>query len=263
MIYRVISYIILILIVIYINKIIINRLNKSRVIHIKVIGNLIIFLVMVSVIYFISLEIPGLDKLVSSILASSSLLVVAVSFASQEAVSNIISGLFISLYKPFEIGDRITIVSQNITGYVEDINLRHTTIRTFTNSRILIPNSIINKENIENSQIKDTKASMWVDIGISYDSDIDLAKEIMSEIISTHKLCIDIRSDDDIKENKPKVNVLVRELGDYYICLRAIVWTNNIDDSFQACSDIREELVKRYKIAGIEIPYNKIDIYHK
>lgn len=257
---RLILWLILIIVVCYTSKIVLKKLNKSNEIHIKVIGNILIGVIILSLMYYISLEIPGLDKIVSNVLAISSLLVVAVSFASQEAVSNIISGLFISLYKPFEIGDRITIVSQNITGYVEDINLRHTTIRTFTNSRILVPNSIINKENIENSQIKDTKSSMWIDIYIGYNSDIQLAKEIMAEVISTHKLFIDTRKDDDIKNNKPIVNVLVRELGEYYINLRANVWTENIDDNFQACSDIREELVRRYKDAGIEIPYRRLDI---
>ena len=62
----------------------------------------------------------------------------------REATANLVSGVFISLFKPFGIGDRIKLSDKQIDGVVEDISLRHTIIRTFENTRIVVPNSVLN-----------------------------------------------------------------------------------------------------------------------
>jgi len=70
-------------------------------------------------------------------LAGAGILAVAVGFASQAALSNIISGVFVVIFKPFRVGDRLKI--NELTGVVEDITLRHTVIRDLENKRIIIP----------------------------------------------------------------------------------------------------------------------------
>lgn len=241
-------------------KLVFKHINKNNAIHLKFTKSILNGIVIVYTLYQAGIKIPSLQGFITTVLASTSLLVVVAGFAAQEALSNVINGLFISVFKPFEIGDRIHIVSNNIAGYIEDISLRHTIIRTFTNSRIIVPNSVMNKEMIENSHFKDSRASMWIDISIGYNSNIKKAKKIMASIIGNHPLYLDIRTPEEVADNKEKVAVLVRELGASGIVLRATVWTANIDDSFRACSDIREELKEAFTSNGIEIPYNKLDI---
>lgn len=234
-----------------------SRSNQNLVY--KFLENIIITVIYLAGILFAIGQIPELNKVTQTILAGSGILALAISLSAQESLNNIISGLFIILFKPFEVGDRITLVNNSITGTVEDITLRHTVIKTFINSRIVIPNSTINKEVIENSNLIDTKASSFVDIFIAYEADIHRAMEIMADIIGSHPLYVDTRSDDE-KETTPLVKVYVRELADSGVGLRASMWTKTVSENFSACSDVRLELLEKFKVEGIEIPYNKIDI---
>ena len=203
--------------------------------------------------------IPQLSHLSTTLLAGSGIVALAVSLSAQESLGNIVSGLFISLFHPFNVGDRIKLISTDVVGYVESITLRHTIIKTLTNNRITVPNSIMNKEIIENSNLIETIASYYIDVSISYESDIDRARDIMADVIGSHPLYMDVRK--DMREEK--VPVLVRAFESSGIALRARVWTKTVDENFSACSDIRIELLKRFKEEGIEIPYTKIVIVDK
>ncbi|MCH5345310.1 MAG: mechanosensitive ion channel, partial [Acetatifactor sp.] len=89
--------------------------------------------------------IPQLSRLSTTLLAGSGIVALAVSLSAQESLSNIVSGLFISLFRPFNVGDRIKLISSGVVGHVESITLRHTIIKTLTNTRITVPNSVMNK----------------------------------------------------------------------------------------------------------------------
>lgn len=199
---------------------------------------------------------PQLTHLSTTLLAGSGLVALAVSLSAQESLGNIASGLFISLFRPFNVGDRVKLVSSGVVGYVESITLRHTVIRTLTNTRIIVPNSVMNKEIVENSNLVEEIASYYVDVSISYESDIDRARAIMADIVGGHPLYVDVRKD----QTKEKVHVFVRAFETSGIALRARVWTKTVDDNFRACSDIRTELLKRFREEGIEIPYTKIKL---
>ena len=200
--------------------------------------------------------IPQLSRLSTTLLAGSGIIALVVSLSAQESLSNIVSGLFISLFRPFNVGDRIKLVSSGVVGHVESITLRHTVIKTLTNTRITVPNSVMNKEIIENSNLVETIASYYVDVSISYESDVDRARAIMADIVGSHPLYVDVRKD----KREEKVPVLLRAFESSGIALRARVWTKTVDDNFKACSDIRVELLRRFKKEGIEIPYTKIKI---
>lgn len=243
-----------------INKTAFKYINKNQAMHLKFAKSIVSAIIMVYTIYQAGTNIPGLQGFMTTVVASTSLLVVVAGFAAQEALSNIINGLVISIFKPFEIGDRVSIVSKGITGYIEDISLRHTILKTFTNSRIIIPNSVLNKEMIENSHFKDNRASMWIDISASFDSDITLAKQLIVKVIESHPLYLDTRTEEEIANGVEKVTVSVREIGTSGVALRANVWTLNVDDNFVACSDIREELIKQFREHNIHIPCNKLDL---
>ncbi|MFN8886453.1 MAG: mechanosensitive ion channel family protein, partial [Cyclobacteriaceae bacterium] len=113
-----------------------------------------ILLFIATVIIFRS--IPSLRTVGTTLLTGAGVLAAIVGFASQAAFSNIVSGFFLVIFKPFSVGDRIKI-GQLYTGDVEDINLRHTTIKDFENRRVIIPNAVISNETIINSTIIDEK----------------------------------------------------------------------------------------------------------
>ena len=201
-------------------------------------------------------RVPQLSRLTTTLLAGSGIVALAVSLSAQESLGNIVSGLFISLFRPFNVGDRIKLVSSGVVGYVESITLRHTVIKTMTNTRITVPNSVLNKEIIENSNLVETMASYYVDVSISYESDVERARRIMADIVGSHPLYVDVRK----SRSEEKVPVLMRAFESSGIALRARVWTKTVDDNFKACSDIRIELLRQFRNAGIEIPYTKIKL---
>lgn len=236
--------------------------KNSHFLFRKFVFNIIQALIYLVGVLFAIGQIPQLSKVVQTILAGSGILALALSLSAQESLNNVISGLFITLFKPFDVGDRVTLVSSGITGTIEDITLRHTIIKTFTNTRIVIPNSTINKEIVENSNIVDAHASAFLDVTVAYESDVDKAIKIMADVIGSHPLYWDVRSEQE-KETVPKVKVYVRELGDRGIALRANMWTQTVNENFEACSDARLQIKKAFDKAGIEIPYTKYTILHQ
>ena len=146
----------------------------------------------VGIIWAVS-AVPELSRLSTTLLAGSGIVALVVSLSAQESFGNIVSGLFISLFRPFNVGDRIRLVSSGVVGHVESISLRHTVIKTLTNTRITVPNSIMNKEIIENSDMIENIASYYVDVSVSYESDIERARAIMAEIVGSHPLYVDVR----------------------------------------------------------------------
>ena len=220
----------------------------------------------VGLIYVVGISIaiyamPNLRALASSLLAGAGILAVAVGFASQHALSNIISGLFIVIFKPFRVNDRIKL--RELTGFIEDITLRHTVIRDFENKRIVIPNSIISNEIIVNSDIADQKICKWINVGISYDSDLGRAKQIIKEEIINHPLHIDPRTPEQIELGEELAPVRVLRFGDSSIDLRGWAWTKDAGDAFLLECDLLERIKLRFDKEGIEIPYPHRTIVYK
>lgn len=199
-------------------------------------------------------NIPTLKHVAQSMLASAGILAVVVGFAAQQALGNIVSGIFIVMFKPYRINDRLTI-QNTLRGIVEDINLRHTIIRDFENQRIIIPNSIISNEILVNSNYTDDKLCKFVNVGISYGSDIDKAKAIMSDEVKNHPLNIDVRSEQDIESGVPRVIVRVTMLGESSVNIRVWAWASDPQSAFVMECELLESIKKRFDREGIVIPF--------
>jgi len=204
--------------------------------------------------------IPSLKTLAGSLLAGAGILAVAVGFAAQHALGNVVSGIFIVIFKPFRINDRLALQAHQ--GVVEDITLRHTVIRNFENRRIIIPNSVISNEIIVNADFSDESIVRWIDISISYMSDIDAAKKIIAEEVIAHPLHVDIRKPEDISKGVPEVPVRVVSLMDSSVNLRAWAWAKDSPDAFVLGCDLLESIKKRIDLAyNVEIPYPHRTVY--
>lgn len=222
---------------------------------------LIIVLIYVVGFSFAIYTMPQLRLIATSLLAGAGVLAVAVGFASQHALSNIISGIFIVIFKPFRINDRLKIGDK--FGVVEDITLRHTVIKDFENRRIIIPNSIISNEVVVNSDFIEDTICKWIDLGISYDSDIKLAKSIMKDEILNHPLHIDPRTDKQKNDGEDIVPVRVIQLADFSVNLRAWAWAKDSGDAFIMACDLNESIKLRFDKEGIEIPFPYRTIIYK
>lgn len=199
-------------------------------------------------------EYPPLRSVAGSLLTGAGILAVAIGFASQQAFSNIISGIFLIVFKPFRVNDRLR-VKEMYAGTVEDITLRHTVIRDTENRRIIIPNSVIATEIIVNSDYADGKICKYIEFNVRFDTDIDKAKSIIFEEIEQHPKYLDPRKEEEKASRKPLVEVKILRFTDFAMVLRGSIWasTNRIASDMHL--DLNESIKKRFDKEGIEMPY--------
>lgn len=199
--------------------------------------------------------IPGMEQVTKSLLAGAGILAMAVGLASQEALGNIVSGIFIVFAKPFRLGDFIQVDGGSIAGTVTEITLRHTLIRSPDNRMIIIPNSKINSSTITNSTIGDQATCAFVEVGVSYDTPLPRAIDVMRNEIEKHPSLIDHRTSEEKVSGVPKVIIRVMQLGDSSITLRAWAWAATAGDAFAMKCDLLLCIKERFDEEGIEIPY--------
>lgn len=224
--------------------------------------NSVSFVVFTLAIIVIFNAIPSLKSFGTALFAGAGIFAAIIGFASQKAFSNIISGIFILMFKPFRVGDTVEFGNLH-KGIVEEITLRHTIIKNYESRRVIIPNNIISDETIINSNAVDTLIRKHVEFGISYDSDIDKAIEIIKEEVRKHPLFIDKRTPEEIKNKNEDVIVRVVALSDFSVNLKAYVWTDGNDNSFIIMTDLLKSVKMRFDKEGIEIPFPYRTVVYK
>ncbi len=228
--------------------------KKSRKTRIEFFKTIISTFIVILALLSILMLIPGFKTFSVSLLAGAGIVAIVIGFAAQKTLSNIVSGISIAIFTPFRIGDRLKILDE--FGDVEDINLRHTTIKTWDNRRIIIPNSLISEKEIINYSIKEERMIWTINLGISYDSDIDKAKKIMIDKAKKHPDVIipEIKNEQGILE-KREPYVRVTECGDFAVNLRLYFWVDSPLKSWPTGFDLIEQIKKEFDKKGIEIPF--------
>lgn len=150
---------------------------------------------------FCALSILGLDKTVTSLLAGAGVVALAIGFAFQDLTANFISGAFIALQRPIQVGD--VVETNGYFGKVKSINLRSVIIDNFGGQEIEIPSKEIFQNPIKNFS-KSGERRMQIDCGISYNDDLDLVQKLAVEAI---------QSLDFVRDDKP-VELHFTEFGD-------------------------------------------------
>lgn len=238
--------------------------NKLKIDHTQFnfLKNAVTFLVFLGAIIFIFYTIPKLRALSLTLFAGAGILTAIALFASQQAFANIVSGIFIVIFKPFRVND-ILDVGNLPKGKVEDITLRHTVLRNLENRRMVVPNSVISSEILINSSIVEESICNFMDIGISYDSDIGKAMEIMRSEAKAHPEFIDKRSKEEINDGIDPVIVRVLGFGDSSVNLRAFVWSKDHFSGVVMKSDLNKSIKEQFDKNGIEIPFPYRTIVYK
>ncbi|WP_124979457.1 mechanosensitive ion channel family protein [Nonlabens xiamenensis] len=224
--------------------------------------NLITALIFIVGFSFALIQIPQMKTIGHSLLAGAGIISLVAGLASQQALSNIMSGFLIVIFKPFKINDRITF-NQTYTGTVEEINLRQVVLRDFENNRIVVPNSVISSNVIVNTNLNDTRICKMIEIGIGYNSDIGRALKLMEEEVLKHPLHIDNRTAADVENNVPEVVSRVTALGNSSITLKVWAYSDNAANGFIMYCDLLRSIKERFDRENIEIPYNYQNIIIK
>ncbi|MCM8535582.1 MAG: mechanosensitive ion channel family protein [Lentisphaeraceae bacterium] len=204
-------------------------------------------------IVIVFMNTPGFQGFGTTIFASAGLFAAIVGFASKEAFANIVSGIFIIIFKPFRVNDLLEF-ENNQRGFVEDITLRHTVIKDLNNKRIIIPNSTMSSESIINYHISDKRILFHYKVGISYESNVEKATELIQNYLEARKDVLKWEGIDGSTRDT-KARIRVTELYDSGVTLRADYWCEDYDTAFNISCLLNKELLILFKENGIEIPY--------
>lgn len=211
----------------------------------------IVFLVAAIIIFR---SIPAFRTVGTTLLTGAGVLAAVVGFASQSAFSNIISGFFLVIFKPFSVGDRVRI-GQLYAGDVEDITLRHTVIKDFENRRVVIPNSVISNETIINSTLNDEKTCAFIEVPIAFTAPAAKAMEIIQQECLKHPFCIDNRSPEELTRGEAPVMVRIITFGDYGTQLRGYARAATPSLAFELKCDVLKVIQERFLKEQIEFGY--------
>lgn len=204
-------------------------------------------------------SIPGASDSLTALLASGSIVAVVVGFAAQDTLGNVAGGVMILFFKPFIIGDFVRYVDSNVSGVIEEITLRHTAIRTPENKRIIIPNGTINSAVIENANYADKRICELFNVGITYESDMEKAIEILRDEVMRQPLHLDIRTAEE-KLTLPEVKVEVVELADSAVILRAWLWAEDQTAATALKFALNRSVKNRFDAENIEFAYPHVTI---
>ena len=124
-------------------------------------------------------QFTALDRLASSLLASTAFIVAVLGFAAQQSLGNVIAGVLIAVTQPIRIGDAITV--EGNTGVVEDIRLTHTFLQTGVDARVILPNGKLAQSIIRNDSIVTSTVGVEVEVWLDHASDELRALEVLRE----------------------------------------------------------------------------------
>lgn len=170
-----------------------------------------------------------------------------IGFALQGTLGNFADGLMILLHRPYDVGDIVS--AAGVTGYVKSMNLNTTTVKTFDNQVVVVPNGSIWGDNIVNVTGSDTRRVDMV-FGIGYSDDISRAQGILEDIVASHELVLD----------DPVPTIKVHELADSSVNFVRRPWTQT-SDYWTVYWDITRAVKERFDAEGVSIPFPQRDVH--
>ena len=211
---------------------------------VKFLAKLLRYCVYISAFVAYAHLVPGLSSLGSASLTSISVITVIVGLAAQNTLGNLVAGISLLLYRPFKLGDRLQVVAPTglETGFVESLTLGYTLLRTDDNRHVVVPNSLMASQTTINLTGNDPRIVCSVAIGISYDSDVDKAREIMLALAGKH----------------PKAGLVcgcpLTQLTASGVVLTLDLWCADALTAITLRCDLLEQAVKRFAVEGIGYP---------
>jgi small-conductance mechanosensitive channel len=191
---------------------------------------------------FIGIDLTGLAIILG-------FLSVGIGFGLQNITSNFVAGLILLLERPIKVGDRIMVGNQE--GDVVEINMRSTTIRTLNNVAVIVPNSEFVSAKLENWSYGDETVRMDVNVGVSYESDLETVVRSLREVAAEHP---------EVLKN-PAPDVLHIGFGDSAWNMRLRVWLGNSERHLEVQSEINCAIVQKFRQNGVEIPFPQRDLH--
>ena len=232
-------------IIFWFSKWIRNRVtNRYSAQHGMIIGKIVLY---GGLIYIVISFLKEFNFSLTPLLGAAGIVGIALGFASQTSVSNIISGLFLVAEKPFVVGDLIQVGST--IGQVLSIDTLSIKLRMFDNKFVRIPNeTIIKSEVINITRFPIRRVDL--NVGVAYKENLGRVREVLLDIAFKHPLCL----------QEPEPLVIFTGYGNSSIDMLFVAWTQK-NDWLTVKNDLMETIKNRFDEDGIEIPFPHLSLY--
>ncbi len=198
---------------------------------------------------FVSLSSIGVN--LNTLTAIGGVLLLGIGFGLQNITQNFVSGIIILLERPIKKGDIVKV--GETSGRVLDIKARSTLILTRDDVVIIVPNSSFISEPVINDSFSGDKLRLSIDVRVAYETDIDKVTDILMAVALRHDRVLKI----------PPPTVILKSFGDSGLNFELRIWTNELWFSDIILSDIRYDIVKRFRETEISIPFPQRDVHFK
>lgn len=201
------------------------------------------------VAFFVGIHALGINIAAFAVLGGT--IGIGIGFGLQKITSNFISGMILLFEKSVETGDLIELQG-GVLGYVRQTFARYTLIETLDGKEVMVPNENFIINEVTNLSYSDSRGRVEVLVGVSYDSDTELARSIMLEAAKNHPRCL----------AKPRPACYMTEFADSSINLALYFWVEDITyDRLGPKSDVMREVRKRFNESAITIPFPQRDVH--
>ena len=173
---------------------------------------------------------------------------VGVGFGLQSVVNNFVSGLILLFERPIRVGDTVEI--SGLVGRVRRIGARSSTIHTFQDAEVIVPNSDFVVKEVINWTLSSLRRRVDIPVGVAYATDPERVISLLLELAVAHPAVI----------NNPKPEAYFLGFGESALNFELRFWTYQ-EDWFQLKSDVAVRLVKALREANIEVPFPQRDLH--
>jgi small-conductance mechanosensitive channel len=212
--------------------------------------NLVAVIIVALAIYFI-FQAWHIDM--TAWLASAGIIGIAVGFAAKDTLANLFSGVFIMADSFYKLGDYV-VIDENVRGKITHMGIRSTRLLTRDDVEVTIPNSLMGNSKVVNeSGGPHEKYRIRVKLGVAYGSDVDQINDLLVGIAE---------SEPEVCE-KPEPRVRFRAFGPSSLDLELLAWVDEPELRGKVVHKLIMTIYKRLQQEGIEIPYNKQELFIK
>jgi small-conductance mechanosensitive channel len=197
--------------------------------------------------FVLALVVLGVDLTKMTLLASA--LGVGIGFGLQTIVNNFVCGPILLLERPLRMGDTIELGGQ--PAKIAKIGLRSTTVRTPDQADMIVPNINLITNRVTNWTLTDRQARSVIPVGVAYGSDIALVMQALQKCALAHPGVL----------QSPEPQVLFRSFGDSALDFELRAWVADVDTRLQVASDLHQDIDRRFRQAGIVIPFPQRDLH--
>ena len=243
----------------------VNRLTFRRIqrkhtgLHLRFFERAVSLVILVGGVILALSLFGGFDSVWKTVLGGTAIVSAVLVFAAQDVLKDILAGLMISVYKPFEIGNRVEL-EDGTKGIIQDINMRHVVVQGLDTQRFIIPNSKLNAMRVRNFSYQAETRAFQADFRIAYGSNVERAMDVIREAVMDSPYSVPGKQ---TEQGAAYADVYFLAYEESSLLLSTTVYYNAGASTEQVTSDVNLRVSHALEDNGIEVPFPYINVVQK